>query len=73
MPKCKAKLNYDINKVLVLETAKEMHFDDEFSLEFPINIRKSVLKYSLKFVPLNADDDDKTPSYEEFDKSAFTN
>jgi hypothetical protein len=71
MPKCKAKLNYDVNKVLVQETTKEMNLDDEFSLEFPINIRKAVLKYSLKFVSIDAAEDDKAPSYEEFDKSAF--
>jgi len=48
-----------------------MSMDEVFSLEFPINIRKQVLKYSLKFVPLESTDDDTTPSQEVFDKSAF--
>ena len=58
MQRCIAKLNYDSNKVLLVDTAKEIQQDEEFYFEFPIKFHKPVLKYSLKFVPLDSPEDD---------------
>ncbi len=71
MAKCLARLNYDNDKILVQETAKEMKYEDVFTLEFPINICRSVLKYSLRFQPLEGGNDDSEGSNEIFEKSVF--
>jgi hypothetical protein len=52
----RARLTYDGNRIETVNTEREIQQNEIFSIEFPIAVHRDVLKYSLKFLPLEDSD-----------------